>query len=397
MNSPTPSSIMKPISLPEKSFQATTTTIPSGGKLSGGFSQTNIKNRHRNDDHDRIDNGHDYNNADYDDDDNDNAFQSERSNRSMKLTLEQQQELLNLSKIIRIEESARMKYEDERRKLLLSVKANLPTRQQQASLKAPASYRSNSSSSSIIAPTLNQYRYNDNNDSFEHINSNGDTSDNNNNNNNNAVNNNFAINRAGNDDDAYAYTYTNPSIDSSSKRGFMDTSSSFLMGKSPVIRGVGGGGGGGGRKLMLPSPTEIDTAYKWLNLSRPLVLVDRVPKNYVFRVVLLPDLFNTGYDYESKVDSSRGPTVVTSKSYSLEWLREDTSQATTADGCVLLEHIKQVYVSDMAREEFIIQVVCSTKALKNSNGRTTIIIRCDSIGASAKYVSSLNTMLRSYQ
>jgi len=371
MNSPTPSSIMKPISLPEKSFQATTTIIPSGS--SGGHSQTNMKNRHLNDDHDRIDDGHDYNNADYNDDD---AFQSgERSNRSMKLTLEQHQELLNLSKIIRIEESARMKYEDERRKLLLSVKANLPTRQQQASLKAPVSYRSNSSSSSSIVPTLNQYRYNDNNDSFEHINSNGDTSDNNNdnnNNNNNALNNNFAINRVGNDDlsDAYA--------------------SSFLIGKSPVIRG------GGGKKLM-PSPTEIDTAYKWLNLSRPLVLVDRVPKNYVFRVVLLPDLFNTGYDYESKADySSRGPTVVTSKSYSLEWLREDTSQA-IADGCVLLEHIKQVYVSDMAREEFIIQVVCSTKALKNSNGRATVIIRCDSIGASAKYVSSLNTMLRSYQ
>ena len=379
MNSPTPSSIMKPISLPEKSFQATTTIIPSGS--SGGHSQTNMKNRHRNDDHDRIDNGHDYNNANYDDDD---AFQSERSNRSMKLTLEQQQELLNLSKIIRIEESARMKYEDERRKLLLSVKANLPTRQQQASLKAPASYRSNSSSSSSsIVPTLNQYRYNDNNDSFEHINvnSNGDTSDinnNNNNNNNNAVNN----NAVGNDDLSDAYAYTN--------------TSSFLIGKSPVIRGMGGGGGEKKKKLM-PSPTEIETAYQWLNLSRPLVLVDRVPKNYLFRVVLLPDLFNTGYDYESKADySSRGPTVVTSKSYSLEWLREDTSQA-TADGCVLLEHIKQVYVSDMAREEFIIQVVCSTKALKNSNGRATVIIRCDSIGASAKYVSSLNTMLRSYQ
>jgi hypothetical protein len=353
-----------------------------------------MKNRHHNDDddHDGIDHGHDYDNADYNDDD---AFQSERSKRSMnKLTPEQQQELLNLAKIIKIEESARMKYEDERRKLLLSVKANLPTRQQQASLKAPTSYRSNSSSSSSIVPTLNQYRYNDNNDSFEHINGSGDTSDNNNNNNA-AKNssNNIAIHRAGTDDLSDAYAFNSPSIDSSSKRGFME-SSSFLIGKSPVIRGGGGGGGGG--KLM-PSPTEIDTAYKWLNLSRQLVLVDRVPKNYVFRVVLLPDLFNTGYDYESKVDSSRGPpTAITSKSYSLEWLREDTPQV-TADGCVLLEHIKQVYVSDMAREEFIIQVVCSSKALKNSNGRTTVIIRCDSIGASAKYVSSLNTMLRSYQ
>ena len=367
MNSPTPSSIMKPISLPEKSFQATTTntsTTTATGLYNGGYSPDMKKNHHRNDDHNGIDAGHDNNPADYAADD---GFQSERSNRNMNLSLEQQQELLNLSKVIRIEESARMKYEDERRKLLLSVKTNhLPTRQQQASLKAPASYRSSSSSSSsspIVSNLLNQYRHNDdnNNDEFEHI----------------------------NDEDLSSYT--SPLNDSPSKRGFMNAS--YLNGKSPVTKRGGAGGG-----KVMPSPAEVDTAYKWLNFPRPLVLVDRVPKNYVFRVVLLPDLFNTGYDYESKVESSRGH-VVTSKSYNLEWMREEqqTNVTAAADGCVLLEHIKQVSVSDMAREEFIVQVVCSTKALKNSNGRTTVIIRCDSIGASAKYVSSLNTMLRSYQ
>jgi len=355
---------MKPISLPEKSFLNTSTVTPHT-QYDDEDSPQMKKSRQRN---------NHYQDGSIDDVDHDTMaddFQSERSSRNMNLTLEQQQELLNLSKVIRFEESARMKYEDERRKLLLSVKGNLPTRQQQTSLRAPMSYRSKSSM--VSTSTLNHYQYNDDNNMFDHI-----GNDNNNYN--------FAIDQGDDGDDNDLRSYTIPSIDSPSKRGHADHKAASFIQRN-----------GRGK---IPSPAELETAYKWLNLPRTLVLLDRVPKSYVFRVVMLnlhdPQL-SMGYDYESKVESSR--QGITTKSYSLEWLREETSQQQqqAADGCVLLEHIKQVSISDIAREEFIINVICSTKALKNSNGRTTITIRCDSIGACAKYVSSLNTLLKSYQ
>jgi hypothetical protein len=175
------------------------------------------------------------------------------------------------------------------------------------------------------------------------------------------------------------------------------SSASASAGAAP--KSPGGPSGAGavmhipGRK---PSQQEVDAAFKWLSVPRVLVIAERTPKEYVFMVTATGNDANYG---DTPGAESKGAAASVGKSYSLEW-REGTARAGSLPefiaGHVVLSDFKELVGPSGENDTFTLVLGSSAKALKNSKGRTTVVIKCSSPGECAKYMASLRCIRRSF-
>lgn len=152
-----------------------------------------------------------------------------------------------------------------------------------------------------------------------------------------------------------------------------------------------------------PSEEEVESAYRWLSTPRSLVMADRTPKEYTFIVVdsALVGSDNDSTPYSSGVESSRKTRQRASQphSYTLQWREEMLLGGVDQEfvmGHVHLSDMKDIVQSREYADTFTVHVGNSTKALRNSKGRTSCIIQCNSPGECGKYVAMLQCIRRSY-
>jgi hypothetical protein len=129
---------------------------------------------------------------------------------------------------------------------------------------------------------------------------------------------------------------------------------------------------------------DIDSAFRFLAQSRILQINDRSPKEYAF---VLTDLVD---ESEPNFGESKGSQV----KFAFEW-REPSpfSSDNFPVGFILLEDIANVQLSSFDPSAFVISIVESTKALKNSKGRTMLVVKCSIASDSISYVKSLNAVI----
>ena len=125
-----------------------------------------------------------------------------------------------------------------------------------------------------------------------------------------------------------------------------------------------------------PSSAEVDVAVKWLSLNRKLVIADRTPKEFVFAL------------------------VVHGSSYVLEWhelvASNNGSHQLYLVGSVAVEDIREITESRQDATLFTVAISGdNTRALKNTKGRTSVSIQCNSSGECGKYMASLICLKRS--
>lgn len=124
-----------------------------------------------------------------------------------------------------------------------------------------------------------------------------------------------------------------------------------------------------------PSAVEIDAAYRFLSASRPLIICDRAPKEYVFQLV------------------DRRAGQVGFLSSILEWKEFSafTSQEVLA-GSIVLEDIAAL-APTVDHEVFTIHLHEGARALKNAKGRTQVVLRCAGVNDCLKYINALTILL----
>lgn len=290
------------------------------------------------------------------------------------LSAEQREELAELARTIREEESARMQYEDERRRLVLAEK---PTSSRTPTNGAAATGASNAvpfSSNNSVTSGNSSHRLNK---------------------------------RMGNESVGFAGAAAVQSNHVSASAGVSHYSTDYFF-DTPIHLGASSPtkGGAAGKNLHIasskrPTQPEVDAAFKWLCIPRPLTIAERTPKEFVFSVVQAGD---TADPYSSGAESKSGAAPgknAMGKSYIFEW-REGAMRAGAIPeflaGCVYLSDVKDISgpASD-AMDTFTVVIGSSTKALKNSKGRTTVVIKCASPGECAKYLASLRCIRRSYE
>lgn len=144
------------------------------------------------------------------------------------------------------------------------------------------------------------------------------------------------------------------------------------------MKGNGSGGSAGFNSLIPPQPTsaEIDASFKWLSILRPLKLADRSKKEYMWGVV-----------------KERG-SVSDKVSYVLQW-REPAQQQSLV-GSVVINDVKDI-ICDTAHDPTLITLIVgeSTKALKNSGGRTQVAFNCTSASEAGKFLVALQCLRHS--
>jgi hypothetical protein len=282
------------------------------------------------------------------------------------LSAEQREELAQLARTIRQEESARMQYEDERRKLVIAQLATQPRGHSGSNAANSVPFSSNAS----VASGNSSYKL------TKKLQSDG-------------------VGFAG------AGAVQSNGVGASAGAGHYSTDYFF---DTPISLGVtklsGAGGSGKGGVMHIsgkkPSQPEVDAAYKWLCIPRPLIIAERIPKEYVFAVVVNGDgVQGEGYTSggETKTNGKAG------RAYILEW-REGASRAGAVSemvaGCVHLSDVKDIVGPSGDNDVFTVVIGSSAKALKNSKGRTSVAIKCSSPGECAKYLASLRCVRRSY-
>jgi hypothetical protein len=282
------------------------------------------------------------------------------------LSAEQREELAQLARTIRQEESARMQYEDERRRLVIAEQ----NAHNSAHVTSAASNAVPFSSNNSVGSGNSSYRLNK---------------------------------KLSNEGVGFAGAAAVGNTGGHAAAGAGHYSTDYFF-DSPISMGIsmnktGAAGRGGvmhiaGKK---PSQPEVDAAFKWLSIPRPLVIAERTPKEYVFAVVVAdgsagPDGYASGAESKSN-GGGRG------KPYTFEW-REVASRAGAVSeflaGCVHLSDVKEIVGPSGENDVFSVVIGSSAKALKNSKGRTTVVIKCSSPGECAKYLASLRCIRRSY-
>jgi hypothetical protein len=119
---------------------------------------------------------------------------------------------------------------------------------------------------------------------------------------------------------------------------------------------------------------DIDFAFSFLAKPRQLQMNDRTPKLYTFVL--------TNFVEDQSQDLN----------LALEWTDSDIVSRTNASGYVLIEDITAIRRSDFDSHIFMIAVKESVKALKNSKGRTTLSVRCNSSTEAMNYMKCLTTV-----
>lgn len=281
------------------------------------------------------------------------------------LTADQREELAQLARTIRAEESARMQYEDERRRLVIA----------ENSARAPttASSRGDHSAGAFNAVPFS---------SSSSVNS-GSSSH--------RLNKRLASDSVGFAGAAGVHTSSSAAYGASAGAGHYSTDYFF---ETPINLGHSPSKGtskGGVMHFASKKPTqpEVDAAFKWLSIPRPLIIAERTPKEFVFSVAVA-ETDTAGM--ESKGSSSH-------KSFVLEW-REGATRAGTIQellaGCVQFSDVKEIAGPHGDNDQFSVTISSSARALKNSKGRTVLAVKCGSPGECAKYLASLRCIRRSY-
>lgn len=296
------------------------------------------------------------------------------------LSAEQREELAELARTIRDEETARMRYEDERRRLVMAERPTVSTRTPNATTAAsnavPFSSNNFSSNNSVTSGNSTHR----------------------------------LTKRMGDEKVGFAGA---AAVHTTAGGGASAGYSTDYFFDTPINLGVSPTKTGAGRSLHIasskkPTQPEVDAAFKWLCIPRPLTIAERTPKEFVFSVVQVPDNSTSAADpYSSGTESKSGGGAGVAggknslgKSYIFEW-REGAMRAGAVPeflaGCVYLSDVKDISgpASD-AMDTFTVVIGSSTKALKNSKGRTTVVIKCSSPGECAKYLASLRCIRRSY-
>lgn len=129
------------------------------------------------------------------------------------------------------------------------------------------------------------------------------------------------------------------------------------------------------------SPAQVEASFRWLAQLRPLVLSDRVPRTFHWRVV----------------HGREKPTAPIS--YTLQWvepaLLDDYGAITRPEavaGFVVLQEVKDIYQSGASLTLLNLVVGDSARAVRASGGRTIVVIECGSPGECAKYRLTLQTL-----
>lgn len=281
------------------------------------------------------------------------------SSLDRNLTNEQKEQLAQLSRTIRQEESARMQYEDERRRLVMAEQSAHSSAHNGATNAVPFS------SNNSVASGSSSYKLNRKLD--QGVGFAGAA----------AVQSNAGGTSAGAGHYSTDYFFDAPIT--------LGAAATKALNKGGVMHIAG-------RK---PTQPEVDAAYKWLNIPRLLVTADRKPTEYVFAVVASEG--NTdSYSSGGETKSAGGNR----KSYTFEW-REGATRAgvvpDTIAGFVHLHDVKDIQgPTGDDNDVFTVIIGSSAKALKNSRGRTDVKIKCSSPGECAKYLASLRCIRRSY-
>lgn len=129
-----------------------------------------------------------------------------------------------------------------------------------------------------------------------------------------------------------------------------------------------------------PSTLDFDAAMKWLMKPRGLTLVDRHPREFNFELTPMEGNNNRTLPVDS---------------YSLEWRDTgSTSSSVFVAGLVVIGDISTIQSQGPDPASFTVVLKDTTRALKNSRGRTAITLKCSTAAECAKYYSSLMTVLR---
>jgi hypothetical protein len=126
-----------------------------------------------------------------------------------------------------------------------------------------------------------------------------------------------------------------------------------------------------------PTPSEIDSSFLWLSQPKSFSIADRSKKEYIWIVV--------------KETISNNKT-----NYILQWKdpnQDNGNSLSEISGFVVINQVDCISW-DVSQDPTLITIVVgeSTKALKNSGGRTHVAFNCPSSGECAKYYSSLHTL-----
>eukprot|EP00981_Chlorochromonas_danica_P003654 scaffold681_cov173-Ochromonas_danica.AAC.17 len=133
--------------------------------------------------------------------------------------------------------------------------------------------------------------------------------------------------------------------------------------------------------MSQPSAVEIDAAFRWLSASRPLVLCERPPKEYVFALSEQP-IGSVGNERRGFLQ------------YAWEW-REFSSHSAqeVSVGCVMLDDIQNLVPHESEPSIFTVVLAESTRALKLTKGRIQLTLRCNSPSDCLKYINALTILL----
>lgn len=126
-----------------------------------------------------------------------------------------------------------------------------------------------------------------------------------------------------------------------------------------------------------PTPSEIDSSFLWLSQPKSFSIADRSKKEYIWIVV--------------KETISNNKT-----NYILQWKDPNQNKGNSSaeiSGFVVINQVDSI-AWDVSHDPTLITIVVgeSTKALKNSGGRTHVTFNCPSSGECAKYYSALHTL-----
>jgi hypothetical protein len=299
------------------------------------------------------------------------------------LSHDQREELQRLARTIREEESARMQYEDQRRRLLLEQRGGSSHHAAQQGIGG-----GNGNGGTFTPFANSSSSSNHNNFSSNASVASGNSSH--------RLNKRLANEHVGFAGAAGVQSLNNQQLGSHSNRdataGAGHYSTDYFF-DTPINLGMKGTKGGiihvaSGKK---PTQPEVDAAFKWLCIPRPLIIAERTPKEYVFAVVAAADENSHG---ESKNNSKAG------KSFVFEWREGALRGGSVPDvlaGCVFISDVKEITGPSAEMDTFTLVIGSSTKALKNSKGRTTVVVKCTSPGECAKYLASLRCIRRSYE
>lgn len=125
---------------------------------------------------------------------------------------------------------------------------------------------------------------------------------------------------------------------------------------------------------------DIEEAFTFLAKPRQLQMNDRTPRLFTFV------LTNTLQEPSSKQEDDY--------CFAFEWFEENlVSTGQTQNGYVLLDDILGVQLLGIDTSAFVINIRETPQAIKNSKGRTALVIKCGSSYDAMNYTNSLTAVV----